>query len=155
MTSVGKRAIMTSKDVEYPYNFMKKEVEIMFGYKRVSGLLFLILSFCTFGIYPLCMWARMTKNMNKMAKSVDEKGIMRFLPAMILGTITCGIYEIIWIIKFFSLMAKLNKAKDAGVTPGGPWILMLLMGSIPLFNCFWLAKANNKLVDAYSKADAE
>ena len=126
----------------------------MFGYKRVSGLLFLILSFCTFGIYPLCMWARMTKNMNKMAKTVDEKPIMRFLPAMLLGCITCGIYEIIWIFKFFALMAKLNAKKDAGVAPG-VWILMFLMSCIPLYSFFWLAGANNKLVDAYSKADAE
>ena len=124
----------------------------MFGYKRMSGLLFFLLSFCTFGIYPLCMWARMTKNMNKMAKTVGEKPIMRFLPAMLLGCITCGIFEIIWIIKFFCLMAKLNQAKDAGIGPRA-WILMFLMSCIPVYSFFWLAKANNKLIDAYSAAE--
>ena len=47
-------------------------------YKRVSGASFWLLGYVTFGIYPLVIWGRITKNMNKMARKVGEKTISSF-----------------------------------------------------------------------------
>ena len=117
-------------------------------YKRVSGVLFWLLSGVTFGIYPLVIWASMTKQHNKMAESVGQKKIMGFIPALLLGCITFGIVPFFWMFKFFGQMAKLNREKNAGIGPSNAF-LMFIMSYIPIFSFFWLAGAHNKLVDAY------
>lgn len=117
-------------------------------YKRYSGIKCLILNIVTCGIYGMIMWYNLTKEHNQMAESVGEQKIKGYIPAMLLGIITCGIYNIIWMIKFFGLWAKLNEAKNAGITPENKF-LMLLMSFIPVYSFIWIANSHNKLADAY------
>ena len=117
-------------------------------FKRMSGVKWLILNCVTFGIYTIVMWCRMTKNFNKMAEMNGQKGTMGYIPACLLGCVTFGIVPFIWTIKFYRLMASLNRAKDAGVSPSNGF-LMFIMSYIPIYSFFWMAKANNKLIDAY------
>ena len=117
-------------------------------YKKVSGIKFWLLGYITFGIYPLVVWARMSKQQNKMAEAVGEKKIMGFVAAWFLGLITCSIVSIVWMFKFFGQMSKLNNAKEVGIVPGNAFV-MFLMSCIPFYSFFWLAGAHNKLIAAY------
>lgn len=128
--------------------FTKLEKEVICMYKRVSGLKFWLLGCCTFGIYPLYIWHKMTKNLNRMAKKADEKTIRGYIGAMLLGCITFGIYPLVWLFKFFGLASRLNAKANAGVAPSGAFV-MFLMSCIPIYSFFWMANMNNKLVDAY------
>lgn len=121
-------------------------------YKRVSGVKFWLLGYCTFGIYPIYIWHKMAKNLNKMAHKVGESTICGYIGAMLLGCVTFGIFPIIWIFKFFSLASRLNAKANAGVAPSGTFV-MFLMSMIPVYSFFWMANMNNHLVDAYKKLD--
>ena len=117
-------------------------------YKRVSGVKFWLLGCITFGIYPLYIWHKMAKNLNKMAEKAGEKKIRGYIGAMLLGCITFCIYPIVWIFKFFGLASRLNQKANAGVSPAGAFV-MFIMSCIPIYSFFWMANMNNKLVDAY------
>lgn len=117
-------------------------------YKRISGLKFWLLGYITFGIYPLYIWHKMSKNLNKMARKVGEKGIRSYISSILLGCITFGIYPIVWIFKFYGLASRLNAKANAGVAPSGAFV-MFLMSCIPVYSFFWMADMNNKLIDAY------
>ena len=121
--------------------------------KRVSAVKWLLLPYVTFGIYPLVVWVRMTKNYNNMARAAGQKTIMGYIPQLLLGCITFGIVPIVWIFKFFGLMSKLNKINNAGVTPANGFV-MFLMSYIPIYSFFWMASAHNKLIDAHYAAQA-
>lgn len=118
--------------------------------KRVSGIKFWLLGYITFGIYPIAMWCRMTRNLNKMAWKASEKPIRGYIGAMLLGCITFGIVPLVWLFKFFGLASRLNAKANAGVAPSGTFV-MFLMSCIPLYSFFWMAKMNNKLCVAYEK----
>ena len=117
-------------------------------YRRVSGAKFWLLGYCTLGIYPLVVWHRMAKNLNRMAPTVGDDSIGGFIGAYLLGLVTFGIYPLIWMIRFFCLAARLNEKGNAGVAPANGF-LMFLMSCIPVYSFFWMAKMNNELVDAY------
>lgn len=117
-------------------------------YKRVSPWKFWLLTYVTLGIYPMVVWYRMTENLNDMANKVGEKPICGYITSLLLGIVTCGIYSIIWIFKFFGLMSRLNARASVGISPSGPF-LMTVMSFIPIFSFFWLSDAHNKLADAY------
>lgn len=117
-------------------------------YKRVSGVKFWLLGCVTCGIYPIIIWRRMTKNLNKMARKTDEKTIRGYIGAMLLGCVTFGIYPIVWIFKFFALASRLNEKASAGVAPSNTFV-MFLMSCIPIYSFFWMANMNNKLAEAY------
>ena len=119
-------------------------------YKRVSGASFWLLGYVTFGIYPLVIWGRITKNMNKMARKVGEKTISSFAVSVLLSCITFGIFGIIWTFKFFGLASRLNRRANAGVSPSNAFV-MFIMSCIPIFSFFWMAGMNNKLADAYER----
>lgn len=121
-------------------------------YKRISGVKWFILNIVTCGIYTLIMWIRMTRTHNRMADTVNQKRIMRFIPQLLLGCITFGIVSIVWIFKFFGQMSRLNAEKNAGIVPRNAF-LMFLMSCIPVYSFFWLANAHNKLVAAYTAAE--
>ena len=123
-------------------------------YKRFSGAKWLILSIITCGLYNLIMWIRMTKQHNKMAESIGAKKIMGFIPQLLLGCITFGIVSFIWIIKFYCQISRLNVEKKAGIIPANAF-LIFLMSIIPVYSYFWLASANNKLIDAYTEKVTE
>ena len=118
----------------------------------MSGLKFWILSIFTLGIYGLAMWCRMTNNLNAMATKVGEKNIRGFIGAILLGFITFGIVPFVWTCKFYGLAARLNRKASAGVSPsGGFW--MFIVSCIPIVSFFWMAKMNNKLIDAYENME--
>ena len=117
-------------------------------YKRYSGIKLWLLSYITCGIYGIIVWHTMVKEHNKMADSIGEKKIMGYIPACLLSFITCGIFGIIWFFKYFSQLKNLDEAKDAGVTPSNR-LIMMLIALIPIYSCFWIAKASNKLAEAY------
>ena len=119
-------------------------------YKRISGWKFLLLGYFTFGIYPLYVWYKMTQNMNDMAHQVNEKPILGFVPAFILGVCTLTIYTWVWFFKFFGLAARLNRKANAGIAPSNAFA-MFLVSLIPYFSFFWMANMNNKLADAYER----
>ena len=119
-------------------------------YKRISGVKFWLLNAITFGIYGIVIWARMSKQQNKMAEEIGEKTIMGYIPALLLGCITFGIVSFIWIIKFFIQASKLNAAKNAGIAPANGFV-MFIMSFIPIYSFFWVANAHNKLCDAYER----
>ena len=117
-------------------------------YRRVSGIKFWLLSYCTFGIYPIIIWRRMGKNLNKMARAVGDDPIGGYIGALLLGFVTFGIYPFIWLIRFFCLAARLNEKAGNVVSPSNGF-LMFLMSCIPVYSFFWMAKMNNNLVAAY------
>ena len=117
-------------------------------YTRISWVKWWLLGIVTFGIYNLIMWHKMTKNLNQMSEAVGEKKIMGFIPQLLLGFVTCGIVSIIWIIKFFAKLSKLNAAKNAGLAPANGFV-MFLISLVPIYSFVWLAGANNKLADVY------
>lgn len=119
-------------------------------YKRVSGAKFWLFGYITFGIYPLVIWCRITKNMNAMARKVGEKTIRGYIGAILLGCITFGIYPLVWLFKFFGLATRLNARVPAGVGPTSTFV-KFLMSCIPIYSFFWMAGMNNKLADAYEK----
>lgn len=119
-------------------------------FKRVSGVKFWLLGCCTFGIYPIVIWCRMTNNLNAMARKVGEKTIRGYIGAMLLGCITFGIVPLVWIFKFFRLASRLNARANAGVGPSATFV-MFLMSCIPVYSFFWMAGMNNKLAAAYEK----
>lgn len=119
-------------------------------YKRVSGVKFWLLNILTLGIYGMVVWYRMTKNLNAMADKAGEKQISGYITALLLGIITCDIYLIIWMFKFYGLANRLNKKANAGVAPSGTFV-MFLMGLIPIYSFFWMANMNNQLADAYER----
>ncbi len=115
-------------------------------YKRVNWLAFWLLNYITCGIYGIVVWYQMTKDMNAMAEKVGEKTIMGFIPQLLIGCVTCGIYSIVWIFQFFALMGKLSDKYDAGVTPDGAFV-KVIMSIIPIYSFYWLADSFNKLAD--------
>ena len=117
-------------------------------FKRVSGVKFWLLSCITFGIYAIVTWCRMTNNMNTIAYQVGETPIRGYIGAMLLGCITCGIYPLIWLFRFFGLATRLSERTSAGITPEGTFV-KFLMSMIPIYSFFWMADMNNRLVDAY------
>ena len=117
--------------------------------KRFSGGWWLVLSFLTFGIYPIYVLASMTSQHNKMAEVVIIKKVMPFIPAMLLGIVTFGIFAIVWTIMFYCQMAKLNSLRPVEIVPKRAFG-MLIWGCIPFFGIFWLADAHNSLVEIYA-----
>ena len=113
--------------------------------KSFSGLVWWILSYFTFGIYTIYVWCSMTAQHNRLALAAGEKKIMGYLAALLLGLVTFGIFPMIWTFMFCNQMAKINKARNAGVSPKNPFVMFLLC-FVPIFSFFWLANAHNKLI---------
>ncbi len=117
--------------------------------KRFSGGWWLVLSFLTLGIYGFYVRCSMVSQHNKMAVVSEEKKIMGYFPAMLLGFVTFGIFSLIWTFKFYGQLSKLNKKRNADILPKRTFF-MLIAGSIPYFGMFWLCDAHNNLVDVYA-----
>ena len=116
--------------------------------KRLSGAKFWLLGWITFGIYRIVAWCRMTNNLNAMAYQLGETPIRGYFGAMLLGCVTFGIYPLVWFFKFFGLATRLSEKTNAGITPCGTFG-KFLMTWIPIYSFFWVAKMNNRLIDAY------
>ncbi len=54
------------------------------------------LSIITLGIYGLIVWIRVVKNINVLASPYDGKKTMGYIPMILLGIITFGIYPLVW-----------------------------------------------------------
>ena len=117
-------------------------------YKRISGVRWWLLDLVTFHIYGYVLLHRITKDFNQMGEVVNEKKIMGFVPAFFLGYVTCRVFHVIWVCKFFLLISHLNAKKDATISPANGFLIFLL-ALVPVYRYFWMANVYNKLAYAF------
>ena len=122
--------------------------------KHISWLKFWLLGYVTFGIYPIVCWCRLTKQQNKMAKSINGKTILGFIASWLLGCVTFGIVPIVWIFQFCKQQITLAEAKGVRLVTHNTFLLFILL-CVPIYSFVVLCGNHNKLVDAYTAKEPE
>ena len=102
----------------------------------------------TFGIYNFYMWAVMTKNSNTIAESCGQKKIMPFIPALLLGCVTCGIFLIVWYVQFQAQQVAIAKANGTATKPTQNVFLLFILMFVPIYSYILLCDNYNRNVDA-------
>lgn len=72
----------------------------------------ILLSIVTLGIYLIVIQCEMANSINKIATKYDDKKTMHFIPAVLLGYITFGIYPLIWINNYTNRIGNELKRRD-------------------------------------------
>ena len=119
--------------------------------KKFNWLAVWLIGAITGSIYYLYALHVMTKNQNEIAKRYNVKTIMGFIPAFLLGCVTCGIYVIIWFYQFAVQQSSILKAMGASSDPATPLGLFLTYYFIPIYSYYVLCENHNKAVDLYSQ----
>ena len=87
-------------------------------------------------------------NSNKMAEKSGVQQIGSFVLAVVLGVITCGIYTLVWMYKFFKQQVEIAKANGVTVQPVEEPIILLILCCVPVYSYYMLCDIYNKNVDA-------
>ena len=115
--------------------------------KKFNWIAVLILNIITCGIYSLYLWFVMAKNSNLMAEKSGSKKIMGFIPAVLLGCVTFGIFTIIWMYQFCRLQVEISKANGTNTQPTDTPILLLILMIVPVYSYYVLCDNYNRNVD--------
>lgn len=118
----------------------------MNNYKQFNWIVSYLLTVVTCGIYNYYMFGYMGKSSNDEAERYGVKKIMDFLPALLLGFVTCGIFLIVWQYQFMNQQVELARAKGVNVAPTDNPILLLLILFVPFYSYYVLCDNYNRIV---------
>ena len=92
----------------------------------------------------------MTENNNKIAADlgINEKR-MNFIFVVLLSSVTCGIFPIVWYYFFMRHQVAIAKALNVKVTPTESPIVLLIIVFIPIYSFYALCDNYNRTVEAY------
>ena len=121
-----------------------------------SLLVLIILSFVTFGIYPLFFWSKYASDMNIVCQG-DNRHTRGILARIVFSMLTFGIYELIWMYKAGERISKNSHRRGihCNVT-GGSVLLWFTLGSLivvgPFVALYKLIDGLNDLCYAYNES---
>lgn len=97
----------------------------------------LLLGFITFGIYDICIWCKMSSDINIVASRYDGKRTMHYFEMSYLAPFTLGIYMLVWFHQFSNrLGAELTRRRlDYQISAKTFWLWGIL-GSLILVGPF-------------------
>lgn len=120
--------------------------------KKVKFLNLFLLPYITAGIYHLVAYARMSRTSNKIAESCGEKKIIGYIPAFFLGFFTCGIFWIVWQVKYQKQQIAIAHANGISTKPAKNTFLLFLIRYIPVYGKLVITGNYNRNVDAATYA---
>ncbi len=115
--------------------------------KKFNWITVLVLSVVTCGIYGLYAWYVMATSHNTLAEKYSKKKIMGFIPAILIGCVTCGIWLIVWYYQYCKQVAEIAKEKGAKLPLTEEPILMLILMCVPVISIYVLVEDHNVVVE--------
>lgn len=121
-----------------------------------SLLMLLILSFVTFGIYPLFFWSGYAQDMNIVCQG-DNRHTRGIIARIIFSMLTFGLYDLIWMYKAGERIShnSYRRGIHCNVT-GSSVLLWYIVGSLifvgPFVALYKLIDGLNDLCYAYNEA---
>jgi hypothetical protein len=94
------------------------------------------------------MFYVMAGNSDKIAEKSGVQKNSSFIVAILLGAVTCGIYTLYWMYKFYKQQVGIAKAHGVKVEPAEEPIILLILTCVPVYSYYMLCGIYNKNVDA-------
>ena len=120
----------------------------MNNYKQFNWITCWLLTAVTCGIYSFYMFGYMATANNNEAERLGCKKIMGFVPALLLGFITCGIFLIVWYYMFAAQQIEIAQKKNINVAPSDNAFVYTLLMFVPIYSYYVLCDNYNRVINA-------
>ncbi len=115
--------------------------------KRFEWVITFILSYVAGSMYMSYVLSVMAQNINAEDTTSGKSDLMNAWVAVLLLTpITCGIFGIVWYIKFFTKLVAVAEAKGVQIAPTNNPVLLWLIMCVPVYSFYVLCEAYNKTI---------
>ncbi len=114
--------------------------------KQFGWVKTLILSVVTCGIYSWYFWIKSTSDKNKVAEKYEVPTIKSFIVAFLLGCVTLGIYQIVWMFKYFKQTILIAEKKNVDL-PIKNAFLAFILSFVPVYSWYLVCTMHNRIVE--------
>ncbi|MDO4568571.1 MAG: DUF4234 domain-containing protein [Clostridia bacterium] len=120
-----------------------------------SFLKVLLLGIITLGIYPLCIWYAMVRDINTVCTPHDGKKTMNYILMLIVSPLTLGIVPLVWNHRVSNRLGNelRRRGLESNFSASTFWLWGILGALIivgPLVYCYRFIKASNQLNADYN-----